>query len=202
MKENLLKIFLILSIAIFSSAEGYVGELPKLEGPVMTLPPLEQPAEKEKPPEPKNEDTSVHPLAPKNYGDIYSKTMLKQGKYTKYLKEVEDIIPILEKLTTIIQNKDNIQVFCANSNILNLYVTDLEKKYKNKPESHYESYKQIIKTNKTVLEVANHWRDTRKYKRVRWNSSGTRISDQEFMNIKLNSALNAINKALEVLKDI
>lgn len=150
---------------------------------------------------PAQNDSQILPLAPK-LPDIYSRTMIKQRKYTSYMKNMDVIIPVLVNLKQSIENKEGIQKFCANSNILNFYVTDLEKTYKNKPESYYGSYKQIVKANNTVLEVANYLRDTQKFKRVRWNAPGSKATEKEILNKKLDSALKSINLALEILKDI
>ncbi len=199
MKTIFFKSILVLIIASFCCGAGYVGGLPKIEGSVVTET-LPQDKHKETAPQ-QPASPPILPLAPKNFSDIYSNTILKQGKYTRYLKTMDDIVPVLEKLKQIIENKEGFQKFCATSNVLNLYVTDLEISYKGKPERYYESYKQVIKVNKTISEVADCWRDTKKYSRIRWTTAKSKAAETEMIDKKLDSALKAINISLDILKE-
>ncbi|MDD3014627.1 MAG: hypothetical protein PHC34_13075 [Candidatus Gastranaerophilales bacterium] len=202
MKKNLVKLSIIFFAAIFSCSYGYSGNLPKLGESVKPIDNIRNNEVNISNPV-KAEPPLIEPLAPKNFSDAYSNIIIRQGKYSNYLKDMDQIIPLLESMKQLIEDKNNIniQLFCAKSNTINLYISDLIKKYENKPEKYYESYKQLTGINKSLVEIANYWQKSIKYKKIIRGSSNDRITDDKIIQKKLDSVLKSIITALDILKE-
>ena len=189
-KLSLLQVSAICIVVLFTSGAGYVGELPKLDSYSGAS---QVDIQKSEP---------VLPLAPRKFPAVYTGAIINQGRYSQYLKDLDELIPILENMKQYIEDKNaNIQMFCAKASMINLYVNNLKVKYDNKTERNYESFKQLIILNKKLSETTEYWRYTSKYNKLIRGSLEDREKDQEIMNQKLSMALKAINTTLEILKE-
>lgn len=203
MKNKFLNILFIGIIALTSSSyAGYVGDLPQIgieEKPSDSAPDIKGIIEvKEVKPE-----VPTPNLAPKNYPDIYAGVLAKQGKYTQYLKDLDDIIPSIESIIDVIndRNSNSLQIFSAKANLISLYVNSLEKKYSTRPERNYESYKQLIKLNKLLSDVAYYWKSSLRYQRIAHGGLNSKLANDKIINQKLDNALKAIKLTLEIIKE-
>ena len=195
-------IFLI--IILFCNAGGYVGTLPELGKitkpveqikPVVNQTPATQNAKEIK-------KVDMPPLAPRKFQDLYAKTIIKGGKYSHYLKDLNDIIPCLESIKEYIKSDDqNIQLLCAKVHIFNLYIYNLKAKYGSKPEHNYESYKQMLIVDKYLTDAANYSYQAAQYKKIYQVSSKRSNLDKMIIQARLNKALKTIDKALDILND-
>ncbi|EKE02295.1 MAG: hypothetical protein ACD_20C00402G0025 [uncultured bacterium] len=183
----IIKLGSVLIIALVSSGAGYVGQLPQLGGYSGAAQINSEP---------------VLDLTPRKFPAIYTGTVINQGKYSQYLKDLDELIPILESMKQYIDNRDsNIQMFCAKASTITLYINNLKVKYGHKTESHYESFKQIVVLSRKLNETAEYWRYTNKYNKFLRGSLEDKRKDQEIMSQKLSSALDALNVTLEILKE-
>lgn len=181
----LVKLGSVLIIALVSSGAGYMGELPKLGGGASQI-----------------NTEPVLDLAPRKFPAIYTGSIINQGKYSQYLKDLDELIPILESMKQYIDNRDsNIQMFSAKASTINLYINNFKVKYAGKTEQHYESFKQLLILSKELNETAEYWRYTSKYNKFLRGSLEDKRKDQEIMNQKLSSALDSLNVTLEILKE-
>lgn len=195
-------------MAFFCNAGGYVGTLPKLGE---TIKPEDAPVNdnlkifnKIAPSEPVKTDLneSSPPFAKKTFPDVYGGIIVKSSKYSKYIKDLNDIIPALDGLKDYIANNDrNLQFFSAKVHIYNLYIKDLKQKYGNKPEHYYESYKQMLAVNNDLTEAAYYWYKFDQYKKIYVVSAKENQKNEKLVKSKIDKALKSINIALEILKD-
>jgi hypothetical protein len=150
MNKDAIKIFAIIASSCILSGSGYVGTLPDINKRDDYI--KEHPVQKQK-----NVNYEILPLAPKNFPDNYSKSIMTKGKYSEYLKDLDEIIPILEKLRSSIKNNENLQKYNAMAGTLKIYVNYINTKYKDKPESNFETFKEILYVNNQAQFISAHW---------------------------------------------
>ena len=213
---NIAKFAAILILVLFCSAFGYVGTLPEIGK--TTKPPQNLPPVVKQVPQLQNstyssttntkdssstfKDLDMPPLAPAKFHDLYGKALVKNGKYSSYIKELNDIIPSLEGLREYINGSDqNIQFLSAKVYVFNLYINSLKEKYSKKPEHNYESYKQMLVVDKNITDAANYWFEANQYKKIYQVSNQRNDLDQKIIKARLNKALKSINTALDILNN-
>lgn len=80
--------------------------------------------------------------------------ILKTDKTSPYLNDVNEIIPMLEKIYDAIENKENVQRFVAKVYFLNKNCDYLRDKYANKPESSYVSFQKLMEVSLHAQSVS------------------------------------------------
>ncbi len=133
-----------------------------------------------------------------NYVDI----IIKKDKTTQYLKDVNSVILILEKLRRCLNTDQNIQKFNAIVSNLIDNVEYIKQEYKDKPESNYLSYARLIYVSDSARSVANYrMQGARSEKYIPYTSSNN-IYTKETTEKKLNDLLNNVNETLFILKNL
>ena len=56
---------------------------------------------------------------------------------------MNEIIPLIEKLVNTIEDEETLQLFITRANVLTMNLDHLIKKYDGQPESYYESFKKL-----------------------------------------------------------
>ena len=135
------KIFAIFIIAILTMGAGYEGTLPDLESEMsykikskkVNYPPLKtsdkEPKRLQKIPKEDNE-----------YVDI----IVKKGRTAEYVKDIQPVITLLEKFKTYVEDDKNVQMFNAIASNYIDHANYIQRKYANRPERHYTSYRAIV----------------------------------------------------------
>jgi hypothetical protein len=185
------RIIILCFIAIFTCGAGYEGELPK----ILTSPePINQILDIPPP---------IKPLAPRTFPAVHGGSILNQNKYSKYQKDIDPIVPKLENLKKTMLDKpdDQMQLFCAQVNVIDLYVNKVKDKYANKPERYYESYKNLIVMRDNITDTAYYWKTTRQYMRMIYKSYAVRKKEEAIFKKKFDNSLKSIDTVLEQLKD-
>jgi len=159
MKKILLLIILLFSTqVVFAKVKsnpainsGYVGTLPNV---------LEQfqAAQQKKSPQVFesvdgfNDQTQIKPV-PRN-NPAFVNIILKKDKTSQYVKDINEIILIVQKIEKSLEDKEDTQKFNAVSNYLNENVEFLRDKYKNKSEGSYISFRKLMQLNTHVQTVS------------------------------------------------
>lgn len=125
------------------------------------------------------------------------------NKYSNYLADMKEVYFLLKEVKSVLQeeNKDKVQLFCAKVNLLNLYTDALKEKYNDRPEHHYESYKQLITLNTYLTEVADYKVATDKLRETQRGTLKDKIEDEKFLRQKVEKALEPINIVIEIIED-
>ncbi|MGN0006275.1 MAG: hypothetical protein ACI37Z_09965 [Candidatus Gastranaerophilaceae bacterium] len=134
------KIFSLLIIVILTTGAGYEGALPNLEdglgykikskkvkySPVMTT----------------EKDIKLEPVPRENkeYVDI----IIKKSRTAEYIKDIQPVIDLLEKFKTYVEDDKNVQMFNAIASNYIDHANYIQRKYANRPERHYTSYRAIV----------------------------------------------------------
>lgn len=180
-----------MSLLLLSGA-GYQGELPK----ILTSPESLEPQVIEVPP-------PIKPLAPRTFPAVHGGTVLNPNKYSKYQKDIAPLISKLETLKVTMNEKSDMQMqlFCAQVNLIDLYVNKIKDKYYNKPERYYESYKSMLVMRDNLVDTAYYWKTTRQYMRMIYKSYDVRKKEEAVFKKKYDNSLKSLDKVLEMLND-
>lgn len=179
-------VIIFLSSLIFSGA-GYVGDLPNIDKSFTQERKLQQEQEV------KVNKEDILPLAPKLIPVLYKSSIVNSKKYISYQKQMDKILPLIEKLKISIKNQDDIQQFNANANTFNLYILKLQEKFAKKPEHAFESYKAIISLNESTQNVAEYWIEANK--RIKFISHYK--SYNSYTNETIREQLTLLNNKIE-----
>ena len=202
MKKILMVLSLIFVIFITSGA-GYMGTLPDIDAEFSYL--RKQSSENAMAPytveelDKKNEQELRNvPRDNDNYVDI----IIKKDKTTQYLKDVNSVILILEKLRRCLNTDQNIQKFNAIVSNLIDNVEYIKQEYKDKPESNYLSYNRLITISAQARDAATfRTRGLASQKYLPYTSSEN-IYTKENLESKLESLLVSVNETIFILKNL
>ena len=107
----------------------------------------------------------------------------------------------MEKLVDSIEAEENVQLFVTKANLLTMNVDYLIDKYKNKPESYYESFKKLLEVNRYTKTLSNLRREAVVYQRYLAYSESGSIYNPENINQQLQYLLEELNSAILLLRD-
>ena len=149
--KRLVSIFIISLILLPVSAKqsnvgkGYTGHLPDISKFFQyKKKEVKSPPQKDIKIEDLNEDNLID--APMN-DDLFLDVIIQKQKPSQYISDLLDILKILEKFRTTLQNEPNLQQFNANVNLLDLHVSKLERDYAKTSEALSESYNNLLEIN-------------------------------------------------------
>ncbi len=202
MRKFLAVIFIFFTVLITTGA-GYVGTLPNINAEFeylrkevtkeamapYSVEQLDKENEKNLKPIPRDND---------NYVDI----IIKKDKTTKYLKDLNRIIIILEKMRKCLNTNQDIQKFNAIASNLIDNVEYLKNEYKDKPESYNLSYKRLILLSAQARDVANFRSQGLASQMYLPYSSSNNIYTKEALDEKLENLLNSTNETIYILKNL
>ncbi len=145
------KIFAIITVAILTMGAGYEGTLPDLESEMsykIKSKKIKYPPLKTSDKEPKR--LQKVPKEDKEYVDI----IIKKGRTAEYVKDIQPIITLLEKFKSYIEDEKNIQMFNAIASNYIDHAYFIQKKYANRPERFYASYRAMISLAEEARQLA------------------------------------------------
>ena len=212
--KKLIVTFLILSFTLPSNAafwnkknkalekelqgKGYAGTLPNIYGQSQT--------QKTKVAKPVFEsqdsfgDSAKLKPAPTD-NPSFVNIIQKKDKQSNYVVDANNIIPMLEKLYDCIEDNENLQLFVSKSNVLTVNIDYLIEKYKNQPESYYESFKKLTEVNRYVKSISALRREAVVYQRYLAYSESGSIYNPENIAQQLEYLKEEINSAILMLKE-
>jgi len=124
----------------------------------------------------------------------------KQDKVSTYVKDANELIPILEKLADCIEEDGNVQLFVTRANVVTMNLDHLAQKYEGQPESYYESFKKLMEINGYAKTISQLRREAVVYQRyLAYQASGS-IYNPENINQQLQYLLEEINSAIIMLR--
>lgn len=201
--KKILTIISLLTVVLTTTGAGYVGTLPNIEAEFSYL--KKEHSEKTTAPFSveeldKQNEASLKPIPRDN--DNYVDIIIKKDKTTQYLKDVNSIILILEKLRKCLNNEQDIQIFNAISSNLIDHIEYVKQEYKDKPESNYLSYNRLILISNQVRDTATFRTQGQLSQKYLPYTSSNNIYTKENLNNKLQSLLNNVNETIFILKNL
>ncbi len=190
-------------IIILTTGAGYVGTLPNVDGEFSYL--RKESSQKSTAP------FSVEELDKKNESKLkpiprddesYVDIIVKKDKTTKYLKDVNSVIIILEKLRKCLNTDQNIQMFNAIVSNLIDNVEYIKEEYHDKPESNYLSYSKLSQISVQASETAKFRMGGLAAEKYLPYTSKDNVYTKENLNEKLDSLLTNVNETIFILKNL
>ncbi|MBE7711922.1 MAG: hypothetical protein E7Z92_07280 [Cyanobacteria bacterium SIG31] len=124
----------------------------------------------------------------------------KKDKTSKYVVDINELIPIIEKLADCIEEEGNVQLFVTRANVLSMNLDHLQRKYDGQPESYYESFKKLMEINGYVKSLSQLRKEAITYQRyLAYQSTGS-VYNPENINQQLQYLLDELNTAVVMLK--
>lgn len=177
---------------------GYVGKLPDLTSkykptePKSTKPIFEQV-------EDFNSANQIKPIPRDN--PTFVNIMLKKDKTSQYINDLNELIPILEKIQTSIEENEDVQLFNAKIYFFNRNADYLKTKYLDKPEAEYISFKKLMELNRHCKSVALLRSEAEKYNPYLAYSGAGYIYDPNNITEQLNFLKTEVEEVILLLKD-
>lgn len=211
--KKLLALLIILSFALPSQAffwqkkdktlekelqgKGYAGTLPKFEdsagkSKIKVAEPIFEPQQFDNPSE-------LKPVPKDN--PAFIDIIQKKDKTSMYVKDVNNIIAMLEKLYDCIDENESLQLFVSKANVLTVNIDYLIQKYDGKPESYYESFKKLTEVNQYVKTIMTLRKEAAQYQRyLAYTESGSIYSPANIEQ-QLDYLKEEINSAILLLRE-
>lgn len=146
-----------------------------------------------------NDADSIKP-APRN-NPSFVNIIMKRDKTSQYINDLNDLINIIEKVQTCIEDSNNVQKFNAKAYFLKENVEYFRDKYKNKAEGSYISFKEVMKLNTHVQSVAQLRLESEVYSPYVTAAQSGNMFSQNNIDVQLDFLLQDIKQTLVVLKE-
>lgn len=184
---------------------GYYGKLPNINAEFGEERSQHQKKKEAKSPIILNEDSfninsdelKEAPLNNTQYIDV----IVKKGSTSQYVNDLNELVPIIEKLRACIEQEKDIQKFNA---IVSNYIDNvayLKNKYKNQPEAYYISFEKISDLAKYAQKVAITRTEAQTYnKYLGYNENNGVYSPENIKNL-LENTLIEIEYTLDAIKE-
>ena len=178
--------------------KGYVGTLPNVSKNFTTSEPKEAKpvfqGSKEF-----NSANEIKPVPRDN--PAFVNIILKKDKTSEYINDINEIIPMLEKVYDIIENQENVQRFVASVYFLNKNCEFLRNKYLDKPESNYVSFQKLMELNLHAQSVSLLRAEAEKYNPYLAYSGAGYIYNNNNILQQLEYLKTELEETIVVLKD-
>ncbi len=153
MKKSFSKLLILTLCIIICSGYGYKGTLPDINLQFE----YKRNSVEESQPFYRTIDEFDHPAQFKNVpreNPAYIDIILKKDKSSPYINDLNDVIPLLEKLQKCIQTDGSIQKFNAISSSIIDHADYIAQKYSDRPERYYISFSKLQNIAAQVRSVA------------------------------------------------
>ena len=179
--------------------KGYVGTLPDLNRgyevkEVTKTSPQARPAKDF------NSANELKPVPRDN--PTFVNIILKTDKTSQYVNDINELIPTLENIYDMIDNNENVQLFNAKVYFFGKTTEYLRDKYKDKPESHTESFKHLMTLNTHAQSIAVLRNEAQKYNPYLAYGSEGYIYNPNNISEQLDILKSEIKQTILILKDV
>lgn len=127
--------------------------------------------------------------------------VLKKDRTSQYINDLNDVIPIIEKIAKTIEADKDVQKFGAQAYYLKENVEYLRNKYNGKSESSYISFKKLMQLNMQVQTVSLLRSESATYSPYLAYGEEGYIYNSNNINQQLDYLLAQINDTLIVLRE-
>ena len=211
--KKLIALFIILSFTLPANAffwnkkdkalekelqgKGYAGDLPKFDdvgGKSKT-----KVAEPVFEPQQFNTPEELKPVPKDN--PAFIDIIQKQDKTSQYVNDVNNILPMLEKLYDCIDENESLQLFVSKAHLLTINIDYLMEKYNGKPESYYESFLKLVEVNRYTKTLMTLRKEAVQYQRFLAYEEGGSIYNPANIEQQLDYLKEEINTAILLLRE-
>lgn len=181
-----------------TEGKGYMGKLPDISRSFQTSEPavgkpIFEATEKF------NSANQVKP-APRD-NPAFVNIILKTDKTSVYLNDVNNVIPMLEKILNSIDSKEDVQKFAAKVYFFNKTADYLRGKYGGLPESSYVSFKKMMELSMHAQSVSLLRSEAKKYSPYLAYTGAGYIYNSNNVDQQLEYLRHEIEQVIIVLKE-
>lgn len=138
--------------------------------------------------------------APRN-NPAFVNIILKQDKASQYVNDINEFIPMLEKIFDSIEDGESVQLFNAKVYYFNKNADYLRTKYIEKPEGEYISFKKLMELSIHAKSIALLRSEAQKYNPYLAYSGAGYIYDPNNINQQLDFLKTEVQKTILLLRD-
>lgn len=178
---------------------GYVGELPDVTQSFQTS----RPAVAKPKFEAKNgfdHPSELKPVPRDN--PAFVNIILKKDKTSQYVNDINQLLPIMEKLITQIEEKENLQRFAATAHYFNNHVSYIRSKYEHQSEGSYLSFKKLMEVNLQTQTVTTLRSESQAYNKYLAYSDLGYIYNPNNVEQQLEYLLVELKQTVIILKEV
>ena len=179
-------------------SKGYVGTLPNLTRQYAPSEPKTSKPVYEKV-QNFNSADQIKPIPRDN--PAFVNIILKQDKTSKYVNDINEFIPMLEKIYDSIENDESGQLFNAKVYYFNKNADYLKQKYDEKPEGEFISFKKLMELSTHTKSIALLRSEAIKYNPYLAYSGAGYIYDPNNISQQLEYLKAEVKKTILMLKD-
>ena len=128
--------------------------------------------------------------------------ILKQDKTTQYVVDINEFIPMLEKIYDSIESKENVQLFNAKVYFFNKNADYFRDKYIQKPEGEYISFKKLMEVSTHAKSIALLRAEAEKYNPYLAYGGAGYIYDPNNIGEQLNYLKTELERVIMLLKEV
>lgn len=132
----------------------------------------------------------------------YVNVIIKKEKLSDFTNDINELLPIVEKVIHSITKNESEQLFAARTNFLFDNAEVFRKKYENKPEKYYPAYNAIIAVSnraKTIVSVRNEALVYSAY--LPYQSDGY-MYNPKYINEQLELLLEELEETVRLMKEV
>lgn len=205
--KKLLAIILICFCCPFAVAKtstnyegmGYVGKLPDVTKSFTPSEPAKTKPMYEKVKDFHSAD-EIKPVPREN--PSFVNIMLKKDKTSQYVNDINEFIPMLEKILDAIEDQESVQIFNAKVYFFNKNADYMCDKYAQKPEAEYISFKKLMELSTHAKSIALLRSEALKYNPYLAYSGAGYVYDPNNINQQLEYLKNEVEKTIILLKEV
>lgn len=132
----------------------------------------------------------------------YVNVIIKKNKLSEYANDINELLPVVEKLINSLEKNENEQLFAARANYLYDNTEHLRKKYQDRPESYYNSYNSLIESANQAKALLNLRKEAKVYSSyLAYNNEGY-IYSPKYINSQMKSLLRLLKNTISLMKDV
>ena len=128
--------------------------------------------------------------------------ILKKEKNSKYLNDINQIIPLVEKLIDSIEIEDDVQRFVAKATHLDYKIGALRYNYEGKPEGYYISYTKLMSLGMHIKAIVELRKEGAQYNRYLAYQAAGSLYAPDNINKELKYLLEELQDVLLTLREV
>lgn len=199
MKKIFILTFIYLTTSLASLAAGYKGSLPDVKGAFEHLRATPQTTKGLFNPLDESEKPNYKKIPKEN--KAYIDIILKKEKTSPYLKDLHDVILILEKMQKCINSNGSIQKFNAIASSIIDHADYMAEKYQDKPERFYISFAKLQTVAAQAREIATLRCESQVYIKYLLTQGDGKVYSQDSINQQIQNFEIEVDNAIKIMKD-
>lgn len=200
MKKVFSKITILSLMVLVCSGSGYKGSLPNIDMQFEYL----RTTPKETKPLYNTMDEFDHPAQLKKVpreNKQYIDIILKRDKTSPYINDLNDVIPILEKMKKCLENHGNIQKFNGIASSIIDHADYIALKYANQPERYYISFAKLQNIAAQARSIATLRCESQVYIKYLTYQGEGQIYSKDSIQRQLDLFEEELDITIKILKD-